>query len=95
LKSARRPPDTCPNCGADLPPNAVVCPECGSDEKTGWSEDATTQGLNLPDEDFDYEEFAKREFGEDENLKPVGISWFWWAVAVLVAAAFAWVLLKG
>jgi hypothetical protein len=88
-------PETCPNCGADLPPNAKVCPECGSDENTGWSEDAAAQNLGLPDDHFDYEEFTKREFGEDEKLKPAGMSWFWWVVAVLVATGFAWVLLKG
>ena len=36
---------SCPNCGADLPKNAVVCPECGSDEKTGWSDEAAASGL--------------------------------------------------
>ncbi len=33
-------PDVCPNCGAEVPPSAKACPECGSDEKTGWSEKA-------------------------------------------------------
>lgn len=88
-------PDTCPNCGADLPPDAKVCPECGSDENTGWSEHAASQGLNLPDDQFDYDEFAKREFGEDDPIKPVGIRWLWWIVAVLVVLALAWLLLKG
>jgi uncharacterized OB-fold protein len=31
---------TCPNCGADVPIMAKACPECGSDEDTGWSEEA-------------------------------------------------------
>ena len=31
---------TCPICGADVPIKARACPECGSDEKTGWSEAA-------------------------------------------------------
>ena len=53
------PPETCPNCGADVPRNAKACPECGSDEKTGWSEDAGRDGLDLPDDEFDYEEFVK------------------------------------
>jgi len=30
----------CPNCYADVPWNAAACPECGSDEETGWAEDA-------------------------------------------------------
>jgi hypothetical protein len=78
-------PETCPHCGADLPPNGKACPECGSDEKTGWSEQARYDDLNLPDEDFDHADFVKREFAESP-LKPRGIHWLWWAVAILLAA---------
>lgn len=31
---------SCPHCGAEVPFDAKVCPECGSDEHTGWSEGA-------------------------------------------------------
>lgn len=83
-----RTPETCPNCGADLPKNAKVCPECGSDEKTGWSSDAHTGGLELPEEDdFNYDEFVEREFSEKKNLVPHGIHWFWWVVAIIVVLA--------
>ncbi len=27
---------------------AKACPDCGSDEKTGWSEDTMYDGLDLP-----------------------------------------------
>jgi hypothetical protein len=81
------PPETCPNCGAEVPPKAKACPECGADEQTGWSESARTGGLDLPDENFEYDEFVKREFG-DESPVPRGVHWFWWVIAVLVAAGF-------
>ena len=81
-------PDTCPNCGADLPRNARACPECGADEKTGWSEDAAAQHLDLPDDKFDYGEFIEREFGKKEQVKPRGVSWFWWGVAVALIVGF-------
>ena len=38
----------CPNCGAEVPAKAKSCPDCGSDEKTGWSEDTMYDGLDLP-----------------------------------------------
>ncbi len=38
----------CPNCGAEVPIKAKSCPDCGSDEKTGWSEDIMYDGLDLP-----------------------------------------------
>ena len=87
-------PEVCPNCGAEVPRNAKACPECGADEETGWSEEAKTSGLDLPDENFDYGEFIKREFDRKKRFVPLGIHWFWWMVAVLALAAFLWMLLK-
>lgn len=80
-------PDTCPNCGADVPPRAKACPQCGADEQTGWSEDAQLSSLGLPDESFDYNEFTEREFGK-KKVMPYGMKWFWWAVAIIVAMVF-------
>ncbi len=85
-------PDVCPNCGADVPPNAKACPECGSDENTGWSEDARIGGLDLPDDKFDYDEFVKQEFGSER--KPRGISWLWWIVAVVLILLFVFLFVK-
>lgn len=87
------PPEICPHCGADVPRNARACPECGSDEKTGWSEDADAERLGLPDDKFDYDEFVKEEFGTASPVKPRGISWLWWLVALGLAAAMLWPLL--
>jgi len=81
------PPEICPNCGAEVPPKAKACPECGADEKTAWSEEARASGLDLPDENFDYDDFVKREFG-NKSLVPRGVHWFWWVVALVLAAAF-------
>jgi hypothetical protein len=81
------PPEICPNCGAEVPPKAQGCPECGADEKTGWSEEARASGLDLPEENFDYDDFVKREFG-DKSPVPRGVHWFWWVVALTLAAAF-------
>ncbi len=80
-------PQICPNCGAKVRPNAKACPECGSDEKTGWSEEAETGGVDLPDENFDYDDFVKKEFGTKSPV-PRGIKWYWWLVAVLIVLGF-------
>jgi uncharacterized membrane protein YvbJ len=79
-------PESCPNCGATVPRNAKSCPECGSDEETGWSDGTETDGLDLPDEKFDYDDFVKKEFGK--GPVPRGIKWYWWLVAVILVAAF-------
>jgi uncharacterized membrane protein YvbJ len=82
--------EECPNCGAELEPNAKVCPECGSDERTGWSEDAKSDGLDLPDETFDYQKFLQREFEGKTTAPRRRLQAFWCLVAVLVLLALAW-----
>jgi uncharacterized membrane protein YvbJ len=79
-------PEICPNCGATVPRSAKACPQCGSDGETGWSDATETDGLDLPDENFDYGEFVKKEFGK--SPVPHGIKWYWWVVAVMLVAAF-------
>jgi RNA polymerase subunit RPABC4/transcription elongation factor Spt4 len=52
----------CPHCGAAVPAGAQACPECGSDEKTGWSENTIYDGTGIEDpDDFDYEDWQRRD----------------------------------
>ena len=88
-------PEICPNCGAEVPPKARACPECGADEQTGWSERAAAQRLGLPDDEFDYDEFVEEEFGQKKAAARPPIGWLWWVVAVglLIAILFYFVRL--
>ncbi len=79
-------PESCPNCGADVPRNAKACPGCGADEETGWSDSAYAGNLGIPEEKFDYDDFVKQEFGGEK--KPRGISWLWWATALALLLLF-------
>jgi hypothetical protein len=81
-------PETCPNCGADVPSGAKACRECGADDQTGWSDQAYASSLNLPDESFDYDDFVKRELAGKKSPVPRGIRWYWWLGAIAVIAAF-------
>ncbi len=77
--------ENCPNCGADLPRNARVCPECGSDDETGWSEEAAVSSLGLPDDSFNYDEFVKKEFeGKAPARKKLHAIWMATAVALII-----------
>jgi hypothetical protein len=85
------PPEICPNCGAEVPPRALCCPECGADEKSGWSDRAQTQRLGLPDEEFDYDRYVREEFGEPDRpsaVRPRGIGRLWWVVAAVLVLLF-------
>ena len=47
-------------------PLRKIVPRC----QTGWSEEADTDGLDLPDEEkFDYDDFVKREFGDKSRCR--------------------------
>lgn len=77
------PPEVCPVCGADVPSKALACPTCGADHNSGWrANTASTDGLDLPDEDFDYDAYVQDEFGA--TAKPRGIKTGWWITAILV-----------
>ena len=82
-------PETCPNCGTELAPRARACPECGSCEQTGWSERAAHDGLGLPDEEFDYDQFVADEFG-GPTKRSRGLSPFWWLIALGLVVALLW-----
>ena len=90
------PPEFCPNCGAEIPRKAKACPGCGADENCGWAGDsrqASSADLGLPEEDFNYNEFTRREFGRP-SPKPAGLHWAWWVtgIVLLVAIVLFWVL---
>ena len=52
----------CPNCGEEVPAGARVCPECGADENTGWSEKTVSDGTDIPEEEeFDYDKTLQNE----------------------------------
>jgi hypothetical protein len=89
LNSRPRTPKVCPVCGEDVPPKSLACPECGSDHNTGWKEDAHTyDGLDLPDDDFSYDEFVEKEFGKNRGTKAVGIKPIWWVATFILLAAY-------
>jgi hypothetical protein len=54
----------CPHCGAAVPRRARACPECGSDDRTGWApeDEIDYQAVDLPDE-YDPGDWQEQEEG--------------------------------
>ncbi|HMJ05643.1 MAG TPA: zinc ribbon domain-containing protein [Chthoniobacterales bacterium] len=78
-------PAVCPVCGEDVPLRARACPECGADHNSGWRTDADIDGaLGEAEEDFDYEDFVRHEFGS--AIKPTRIRTIWWVTALFLLA---------
>jgi RNA polymerase subunit RPABC4/transcription elongation factor Spt4 len=79
----------CPVCGAEVPARAAACPECGSDEKTGWSDQTIYDGTDIEDPaEFDRREYERRESGH--RTTPLWVKLL--ALAALVA--LGWLLLR-
>ena len=78
-------PFDCPICGGRVPAKAKSCPQCGACDKTGWNEEATaSDGLDLPDGTFDYDEFVKEEFGDGKPAKPKGLAKVWQVTGIIL-----------
>jgi hypothetical protein len=94
----------CPTCGSEVKVGAP-CPGCAPKRpkakarvksarrpRKSWEQDSTYDGLDLPEEDFDYDEFVAREFGGKPHQR-VGLKWYWWLTGVALLGAFLiWVL---
>jgi uncharacterized membrane protein YvbJ len=80
-------PEACPVCGEDVPRGSLACPECGADHNSGWREDADPyDAVDLPEEDFNYDDFIRKEFGR--TPKPGGIKMVWWIAAIVLVIVF-------
>ena len=97
----------CPTCGNEVAVGSRGCAVClkkdkkrkprrkkrvvAKAEKRSWEQDDTYDGLDLPAEDFDYDAFCEREFGQGSAHKQVGIRWYWWLTAVVLLGVFVYV----
>lgn len=90
----------CPACGEAVSPNARSC-SCGATrDGEDWLAPEALDGLDLGDDDFDYDDFIRREFGRDGRpangfLRMSPKERFWWVVAVVLLVAFASLALSG
>ena len=92
-----RPPGQCPVCGEWVPRGAVACDDCGACAKSGWKDDAAaTDGLDLPDEDFDYDDYIEREFGGGGTKRKAGPSkeqfWSWVGLTVFIVMVLGYLV---
>jgi len=85
-----QPPGDCPVCGEPVPSGRKSCDHCGSDERSGWSDETDQDGLDLPGEDFNYRDFVKKEFGTgNRRTRP---SLLWWIVGLVLVTVLIWQL---
>jgi hypothetical protein len=61
-----------------------ACDDCGACEKSGWSGNTDADGLDLPDDEFDYADFVAREFGGKSSKQALTSNVWWWVALVLL-----------
>lgn len=94
-RASKPPPSFCPACGAEVPEKALACPECGADHTTGWNQETTAyDGIDLPDTEFDYDAYLKREFSASAST-PASNKKVWTAVVILVIFGIILLLFLG
>ena len=76
------PTQVCPHCGASFPRGRLACPECGSDESTGWKSQ----------EEIDYESVEIPDHWPEEPVRGGPLP-RWLLLAAAVAALIAFALL--
>lgn len=86
----------CPTCGSEVVVGEA-CPGCvparvkrkekrervPRRKQRSWEQDSIYNGLAIPDDEFDYEEFIEREFGNKPH-RQIGIKWYWWVTALVL-----------
>ena len=79
-----KPPGQCPACGEWVRRSELACSYCGADERSGWKADADVYGgLDLPDDEFNYDDFVAKEFGAG-GTKRSGKNLWWWVAVILI-----------
>lgn len=80
----------CPSCGAEVRVGSAGCQKCRgrADEDDG---DHPVHELPEDPDDFDYDEFVKREFGRDGRPgKSPRLPWKYQVGGILLLAALIW-----
>ncbi len=79
----------CPFCVREVRVGKL-CEGCAKKQKPAptkanrsWEQDKMYDGLDLPDEDFDDDEFVAKEFGHLPHKK-IGVNWYWWLLGVII-----------
>jgi len=77
----------CPTCGDEVRVGSAGCRKCRGINQTDWPD-----GVDLPEdaEDFDYEDWKKKEFGKAAKIKPHQLPWKYWLAGIVLLAAMIW-----
>ena len=84
----------CPSCGEEVRVGSVRC--FGCEPRRPWEQDEAYDGTGVGEDDWDYDEFVRQEFGEGSGGKePSGKRLFWCGVAIGLVVVFLWGSLSG
>ena len=83
----------CPQCGGEVRVGSYGCARCVKPpkprERKSWEQDEVYDGLSLPDDEFDYDDFAANELGVGKAKRSTKEKIFWWTALILLIAFIA------
>ncbi len=74
---------TCGRCGAKLV-SRNFCRECGASEESGWGDSYVGEET---EDDFDYDDFVRREFGQNADGSKAKSNQHWILILFIVLIA--------
>lgn len=83
----------CPHCGASLAEDAEFCVACGASEESGWVDQDDAPWDDRREEDFDYDDFLRREFPDQAPVTEWPSARRAWFAVVVVLLCLAFVLM--
>lgn len=83
----------CPHCGATLAEDAEFCAACGASEESGWRDEDDAPWDERAEEEFDYDDFLRREFPDQAPAAPWPSARRAWFAVLVVVLCLAFVLM--
>ena len=77
----------CPGCPKPKPAKRLKAAKRKAPPRRSWEQDSDYDGLDLPDEDFDYDEFVAKEFGTPHQR--LQVKWYWWILGIIMLVLFS------
>jgi len=85
----------CPGCGEEVEVGSPRCETCDPPHPWEQSESLDGTGIPLSDDDFDYDEFIRDEFGEDVPTGHRAKKAFWTGIGIILLIALVLLALRG
>ena len=84
----------CPFCGHDVKVGVAHCRKCQALGSVSQATDSPDAAADESEEEFDYEDWKKREFGRAAKYKPHHLPWKYWLAGLVLIISLFWGMMR-